>query len=480
MRVLLLLPMLSACALHQPTAQRLIVPDLPAPVVDQPADGQSPWWSVLNDPALPSLIAEAQNGSPDLRAFAAQLRAAEAVAGATRGARFPSLSFATSTAGQPYTPFVIPLPGAESDPDTEVQLTLQTQFNLAYEADLFGRLSSNSAAAYQDANAAKFDLKAMRLVTTAQVLEMVLTVLEGRQQLALLASNEALLRHQLGNVQERYRAGLSNLLELRQSEEMIATAVAQRPLLKEQVLAAGRRLALLSGRHAQQPVFPELDALPALPAVWSYQVSAGVVHRRPDVASAFARVHAADHRVAAAIASRLPSLRFNSAAGFLFMGRSEPQLGLGESLQNSIDSVADSPTDNLAWTLSAQLLAPIYQGGAIKARIGAAKARREAVIERYRKTVLIAFQEMVAGVSGEAAQRAYLQRLSEQRAALASSLDAARVRYTSGLTEYRVLLQTQLAMLRADQAIIRAKRQVWSARIRLLRAAAGSLSETKP
>jgi hypothetical protein len=35
-------------------------------------------------------------------------------------------------------------------------------------------------------------------------------------------------------------------------------------------------------------------------------------------------------------------------------------------------------------------------------------------------------------------------------------------------------------MLRADQAIIRAKRQVWSARIRLLRAAAGSLSETKP
>ena len=477
----------AGCALHPLTVRRAAAPELPVPQVIDTELGGATWWAVLPDEALEQMVADTLTNSPDLRAFEAVLRQAEAMAKVSGAARFPSLSFATSYAGQPYTPFVLPVAGVDQDPDTEVQATIQTQLNLAYEADLFGRVRAGAGAAQRDARAAALDLQAMRLMSTGQVLEMVLTVLEGREQLALLAKNEALLRRQRAFVVERYQAGLSNVLELRQQDELLATTVAQRPLLNEQIAAAGRRLAYLTGGTARDVRLPKGEALPNLPAVWGGELSAAFVHRRPDVASAFEKLHASDHRLAAALASRLPSLRFNGAAGFLFLGRSKAETTVmgntvaaetvSESLGNAFDTVAEDPADNLAWQLSVQLLQPIVQGGAVSGQIEAARAAREAALERYRKAVLTAFDEVVSSHSGERAQRTYLKRLMDQRKAVGASLEAATDRYRAGLTEYRVLLQTQLALLRVDQALIRARRQVWSQRIRLLRAAAGSLGE---
>jgi outer membrane protein TolC len=482
--------LLSGCALHPLSVRTAVAPDLPAPKVVSDDLAQSDWWGVLPDESLAALVSDTLANNPDLRTFEAVLRQAEAMAKVSGSARYPSLSFASSFVGQPYTPFVLPIPGMNQDPDTEAQATIQTQFNLAYEADLFGKVRANAGAALRDAKAAALDLQAMQLMSTAQVVEMVLTVLEGREQLALLATNEKLLRQQRDFVISRYQAGLSNVLELRQQDELIATTVAQRPLLNEQIAAAGRRLSLLTGGHSGTQRLPKGAALPTLPAPWAEAVSATFVHRRPDVASAFEKLHSADHRLAAALASRLPSLRFNGAAGFLFLGRSaaettvggntEPAKSLSESLGEAYDTVAENPADNLAWQLSVQLLQPIYQGGAVKGQIAAARAGREAAVERYRKAVLTAFDEVVSSHSGEQAQRSYLDRLKDQRRAVEASLNAAKDRYQAGLTEYRVLLQTQLALLRVDQALIRARRQVWSQRIRLLRAAAGSLGENRP
>ena len=111
-------------------------------------------------------------------------------------------------------------------------------------------MRAGAGAAQRDAQLAALDLQAMRLAGTGQVLEMVLTVLEGREQLALLAKNEALLRRRSAFVVERYQAGLSNVL-VRQQDRLLATTVAQRPLLSEQIASAGRRLAYLTGGTAR-------------------------------------------------------------------------------------------------------------------------------------------------------------------------------------------------------------------------------------
>ena len=125
-------------------------------------------------------------------------------------------------------------------------------------------------------------------------------------------------------------------------------------------------------------------------------VSAAFVHRRPDVASAFEKLHASDHRLAAALASRLPSLRFNGAAGFLFLGRSKAETTVmgntvaaetvSESLGNAFDTVAEDPADNLAWQLSVQLLQPIVKEalyrGRSRRRARRAKRRSNATVKR--------------------------------------------------------------------------------------------------
>ena len=183
--------------------------------------------------------------------------------------------FATSYAGQPYTPFVLPV-ASRSRSGHGSPSTIQTQLNLAYEADLFGRVRAGAGAAQRDARAAALDLQAMRLMSTGQVLEMVLPVLEGREQLALLAKNEALLRRQRAFVVERYQAGLSNVLECgnKMSPRNDGRAA---PAALEQIASAGRRLAYLTGGTAGTQALPKGEALPNLPAVWGGGSSAAFV-----------------------------------------------------------------------------------------------------------------------------------------------------------------------------------------------------------
>ena len=74
------------------------------------------------------------------------------------------------------------------------------------------------------------------------------------------------------------------------------------------------------------------------------------------------------------------------------MGNTVAAETVSESLGNAFDTVAEDPADNLARRLSVQLLQPIVHEALYQQIEGAA---REAALERYRKAVLTAFDEVV-------------------------------------------------------------------------------------
>src|SRR5690606_16171898 len=94
---------------------------------------------------------------------------------------------------------------------------------------------------------------------------------------------------------------------------------------------------------------------PDLPALPGTGVPADLLERRPDVRAARLVVEAADHRVAAAVADRLPSLRLGGSVG-----------AQGAQLEDLLARPL--------WSLLAAAVAPLLDGGRRAAEVDRARA----------------------------------------------------------------------------------------------------------
>jgi outer membrane protein TolC len=110
-----------------------------APAGSIDAAGLATWWSRFGDAALDQLIGQALDANVDLAAAAARLRSARAALAAARGARLPQLGASGSASRQES------IDGPSFETDSYV-----LGIDAAWEADIFGRLRGDAAAAALD------------------------------------------------------------------------------------------------------------------------------------------------------------------------------------------------------------------------------------------------------------------------------------------------------------------------------------------
>ena len=169
------------------------------------------------------------------------------------------------------------------------------------------------------------------------------------------------------------------------------------------------------------------------------------------------RVVAADYRVAAAVADRLPSLRLSGSYGFQ---------------SNDIGELFKSPV----WSLAASILAPLFLWAAASP---AEVDRNEAAVReqtwQYGQTLLTAIVEVENALVQERQQAVYIELLENQLAIANDTLSAARERYREGIEEQGFLqvLTSLQAQQRSELALLQAKRRRLSFRIQLHRALGG-------
>jgi outer membrane protein TolC len=103
-----------------------------------------------------------------------------------------------------------------------------------------------------------------------------------------------------------------------------------------------------------------------------------ILERRPDVIAAEKRFAAAFYKVGEAKAARLPSIKLTANFGVL----GSDVLALKPSLSNPFGGIGGA------------LLAPIYQGGEIKANIEIRTAQQKQVVAEYARVVLNAIVDV--------------------------------------------------------------------------------------
>ncbi|MDI1365255.1 MAG: TolC family protein, partial [bacterium] len=151
--------------------------------------------------------------------------------------------------------------------------------------------------------------------------------------------------------------------------------------------------------------------------------------RRPDIGQAEATLAATDASLASARAAFLPQVRLSAAGGGLFVEQLDPVT---------------------VWSLGASALAPIFDGGRLRAASDTAAARRDQAAFAYRKAALTAFGEVESALEGTGRLAEQEEAAVRQRAAAASALNHARKRYQAGYVAYLEELDAQRGLLATE------------------------------
>jgi outer membrane protein TolC len=185
--------------------------------------------------------------------------------------------------------------------------------------------------------------------------------------------------------------------------------------------------------------------------------------QRPDVQAAASRLEATRQQIGAARARLLPSLSLTADGG---------------TQSSDLASLVD--IDQRFANFAASLTAPLFQGGARRAEVDAARARYRQQVATYEQTLLVAFREVQAALVAYQEQQRSYRRVLQQEEAARASLENQRRRYERGIGDYLALVDAEQNLVQVLQRRATAKRAVMTARLTLYRALGGGWTAVPP
>ncbi len=440
-----------------------------AQAADSPS-GDDGWWRDLGVDELDEVVERVRVNNPTLRAASASVRAAEALA-RTAGAQLaPQVGLGLSTSRRKQNFIGFPIPGSEDRVLSTTATNSGLSVNVSWEADLWGRIRAGQLAALSDVEASRNDLEALHLSLIGQTVKTWISLRELELQTALSDRTLESRRETAQRVDARYRRGTASALDVRLARAQIGAVEAQLAAQEARLDLADRQLRVLAGEYPRTADRSQLvieDGLPDLPALPDSGTPAELLRRRPDLRAAESRALAASARLREARRALYPSFTLSGTSG---------------TATSDLEDLLDG--DFSVWSLAANLLQPLFQGGRLRAGVSFAEAGLEAEEARWLELTLAAFLEVESTLTLE-------RRLDEQVGALMDSATESQAaerlalsRYQRGLSDYLTVLESQRAAFQASSQLLTAQRQRLEARVDLILALGGGpeppLTSTPP
>lgn len=445
--------LLAGCALQAPPTQKALqaeaMPHTAVPpgwtagaVSSQPPAGR--WLAAFDDPALSALVDEAIAHNADLQTAAARVEQAGGYLKVASAALLPSLGLAGLWSGS-----------ASSGGDGLNGVFL----NLQLELDVWGRLRYGEAAAQAQAEAVAADYAYARQSLAATVAKAWFVAVEAGLQRAVLQDMLGSAEQLRKLAEDRQRIGPGNELAVAEARANVASfrdALRQAELARQNAL---RAIELLAGRYPSADV-AVATAFGALPPPVPAGLPSQLLERRPDVVAAERRVAAAFDRVGEAKAAMLP--RISLTAG-------------GSSISSDLFVLQDR--NNPAWGFGGNLIAPLYQGGALRAQVEIRSAEQKAAVAAYASAGQRAFGEVEGALAAEFALRDRAEALEAQVRDNARALELAQVQYRVGSIDLRAVQSRQMALYSARSGLVRVQAEQRAQRVNLHLALGGSFDD---
>ena len=448
--IIVLLFSLAAC--QPPDAPRLPDPGVAPPLAwkapASPGRLASGWWKNFGDATLDSLVAEALAHNPDLKSAAARIAQAQAQAVIAGADLYPHLAAGGSGSK------------SKSVSSTTDNITrpsrLGVSLEISWEVDLWGRIRSGRLAALEDVYSTRALWEGARLSLAGQTAKAWFLCIESWQQRKL--ARDTVDNHQktADMVRQRYEMGLSPALDLRLSLSNLARSSSILVLRREAYQRSLRQLEALLGRYPAGEV-KTATSMPGLPSPVPAGLPSSLLERRPDLASAKAKVYASQARLAQARAALLPRLSLTATGG---------------ATSSALVDLVNLGTNGF-WNLAANLTAPIFEGGRLRAQVDLAKAKEDETFADYASTAIGAFTEVEQALTAEQLLAERVRAVKNYADEAGSARELAELRYQQGLIDFNTLLSTQRTDLEAQSSYLETKRVRLSNRVDLYLALGG-------
>ena len=417
------------------------------------------WWEDFGDGGLATAVDIALSQNYDLRAAAARLEQAAADARAADGDLKPTVqgTFNGSRRKQNFIGF--PIPGGEDRVLSTVSTNYGISLDVSWEIDLWGRLRNTARAALADLQTSAADLRAAQLSIAGQTTKAWFAIAEAQQQVDLSQETVQSFRSSAEQVQGRFEAGIRPALDLRLALLNLSNAEAQLQQRRQQFDGATRQLELLLGQYADGE-FETPTGLPEITPDVPAGLPADLVARRPDLVAAERELTAFLVRADVARTDLLPRLSLTGATG---------------TATNGLRSLIDG--DFGVWSLLGNIVAPLWQGGRLRAQVDRAEARGAEALASYANAALTAYAEVETALAAEDFLSERERHLGESRLQARAAERLADERYRAGLETYITVLDSQRSAVNAEAELIAARRIRLENRVDLYLALGGGFEQ---
>lgn len=411
-------------------------PDYERPELDVPTEYVAPvpageslanmvWWELFQDATLQDLIRTALEENKDLGVALARIGEARATLGVVRADQFPFID-GVGRAGRGRQSREI-VPGA----DTDNNFLLGA--DLTFEVDLWGRLRRSTEAARAELLATEEAYRNVTISLVANVASFYLALRDFDQRLAISRDTLRTRLESLDIIKARFDKGTVPEIDVNQAEIEVEVARVAILISERNIVQTENAIRILLGRNPgpiarglrlDQQVLPP-DVPSGLPSE--------LLQRRPDVTTAEAQLAAQTARIGAAEALRFPSVTLTGFAGV-----------------ESTDLSDLNSSDADSWFIDANIFAPIFNSGQLKANVEVERQRTEQLLLNYETTVQQAFREVEDAL---VAVRTFREEYAAQNRRVLAARNAARLsqaRYDGGVVDFLEVLDSERTRFEAE------------------------------
>ncbi|WP_448096449.1 efflux transporter outer membrane subunit [Luteibacter yeojuensis] len=431
----------------------------------RPADEQtpSPWWTTFGDPVLVEIEERALTANPDVEIAMARIKQARALSSRAESERYPSLDAGFGPTRQRTS-------GAAAfrgDGAPGITQTLwRAQGSVTYEADVFGRVSSEVASSRATVAQQQALSHQMLLIVQADVASTYFTMRQLEGERRLLRDTVRIREEGVALLERKRDLGAIATAVVDQAKTELFAARAEQSTVEQGFALTQHSLAVLLG---QTPAALTLTVSP-LEEV-SVRVAEGLpstlLERRPDVAAAERAMASYNARIGAARAAYFPSLSLTGAFGY-----ESTELG---NLTNWTQR-----TFLLGPLVGTALSLPIFDGGKRKADVARARADYEESVGAYRKTVLQAFREVEDALASTRSLDIRLANDRDAEDASARVVSSVQTRFDEGDVDYLSVVDAERTLLRNRQSRLQSEGARVRATVDLVRALGGGWHAPEP
>ena len=412
-----------------------------------------PWKSLFSDTTLQSLIQQGINQNLDLKQAIERIKISEATLRQSRAAFLPSLQADVSVTDAKQSQAALNFPAG-------ININLETQtyraaLSTAWEADIWGKLSSAKRAAFATLLQSDAAKRAVQTQLIATIANNYYTLLALDKQLAITEQTIKIRTQDVETMKALKEGAVVNGAAVVQSEANLYAAQVTLPDLKRSIKEAENALNIVLAQAPGTINRTNLDQ--QIPyANLQTGVSAQLLQNRPDVIAAEFGFRSAFENTNVAKAYFYPALTLTATGGLT-------SLQLSNFFDNSI-----------FYNLVGGLTQPIFAKGANKARLTTAQANQQIAFYAFQQALLTGGQEVSNALYAYQTAAEKEETRAKQIASLTKAVDFTKelLRYSSA-TNYTDVLTSEQSLLTAQLSGINDRLQKLQSVVNLYRALGG-------